>query len=94
MSVICQHCGNIDDYRIIRKSNQDTAWCNGCDRFIKNLPQGNPPTLHFGKYKDRLISSMVTKEEVDYLKWMTGQPFCKAKLKSDIENHLNTLTNG
>jgi len=93
MGVICKHCGIVDDYYIIKKSNQDTAWCNGCDRYIKNLPQGNPPELHFGKYKDKLISNMISKEETDYLKCLLGQPFCKSKLKSDIENHLKSIAN-
>lgn len=89
--VICQHCGNANDFHTIMKSNQNTAWCNGCDRFIKNIPQGNPPVLFFGKYKGRLIATLKSKEEVDYLIWLSKQPFCKGTQLTNIQNHLNKL---
>lgn len=86
-----QNCGSINDFRTVMKSNQNTAWCNGCDKFIKNMPQGKPPVLHFGKYKDRLISTMLNKEEVEYLTWLSQQSFCKNNLKTNIENHIKNL---
>jgi hypothetical protein len=89
--ITCQHCGNINDYRTIMKTNQNTAWCNGCDKFIKNLPQGKPPQIFFGRYKDRLISSLTSKEEVQYLQWLIEQPWCKNMLKGQIEDHLKSL---
>lgn len=92
-STTCKHCGLIDDFRIIRKSNQDTAWCNGCDASMGNAPQGGEPTLYVGKYKGRTIKSMITPDEVGWLKWFIKQDI-KAKLRSDIENHLNSLSNG
>ena len=88
--VECQHCGLINDYNIILKSNQATAWCNGCDKFIKNVPYKSP-MLYFGKYKERLISSMVSKEEVEYLQWVAAQTWCKNVLKRQIENHFRTI---
>jgi hypothetical protein len=89
--IICQHCGSINDYRTIMKSNQDTAWCNGCDKFIKNISQGKPPTIYFGKYNGREISSMVTTDEVNYLRWVTDQNWCKSLLKRQILSHLITI---
>lgn len=89
--VVCHHCGNVNDFRTELKSNQLTAWCNCCDAFIKNISQGKPPQLYFGKYKDRLISSMATQDELNYLEWLTGQPFCKTLLKSQIKDHLTTM---
>lgn len=89
--VICQNCGSINDYRPVMKSNQNTAWCNGCDKFIKNLPQGKPPMLFFGKYKGRLISTMLNDEEIRYLQWMVQQAWCKAPLSVQIVNHLDHL---
>lgn len=89
--IICQQCGSINDYHTIMKSNQNTAWCNGCDSFIKNLSQGKPPILYFGKYKDRLLDSMTSQEEVNYLKWVIEQSWCKSLLKTQITSHLNSL---
>lgn len=89
--IICQHCGNINDYRTIMKSNQNTAWCNGCDKFIKNLPQGKPPQIFFGKYKDRFIATMTSKEELEYLQWLVGQSWCKNLLRGQIEAHLKSI---
>lgn len=89
--ITCQHCGNINDYRTIQKSNQLTAWCNGCDKFIKNIPQGKPAQIFFGKYKDRFIDSLTAKDEVEYLQWLIQQPWCKNTLKGYIETHLKSL---
>ena len=89
--ITCQHCGNMNDYRTIMKSNQLTAWCNGCDSFIKNIPQGKPPQIFFGKYKDRLISSLTSKEEIEYLQWLVAQKRCKSLLKGQIETHLKSI---
>lgn len=88
--IICQNCGSVNDYEVILKSDQATAWCNRCTKFIKNIPY-KPPTLYFGKYKDRLISSMLEKEEVEYLQWASTQLWCKKVLKRQIEDHFKTL---
>ncbi len=73
------------------KSNQNTAWCNDCNGFIKNISQGKPPQLHFGKYNGCLISDLVTEEHLKYLNWLIEQPFCKSLLKSQIQSHLDNL---
>jgi len=89
--VVCQNCGNVNDFRTVMKSNQNTAWCNSCDKFIKNIPQGKPPQLYFGKYKGTLISDMRSDEQVKYLQWLIQQPFCKENLTTSIKNHLQSL---
>ena len=89
--IICQNCGSINDYRTVMKSNQQTTWCNGCDCFIKNLPQGKPVKLYFGKYKDRLLSSMDGVEEVQYLKWLQKQSWCNNILANQISDHLSKV---
>lgn len=88
--VICLKCGLVNDYNIIIKGDQVTAWCNGCTKFIKNIPY-KQPTIYFGKYKDRLISSLISKEEVQYLYWLKEQPFCKKYLVKQIEDYLIKL---
>src|SRR4051812_12897154 len=65
--VICKNCGSVNDYHIARKANNDVAYCNGCDKYIKNIPQRNAPMLHFGKYKGQFIKDI---EDVSYLEWV------------------------
>lgn len=71
MEVTCIRCGLIDDYEVRQSGPHKTAYCNGCGKYIKHLPQENSNLkLYFGKYKDREITSLTGKEEVDYLKWV------------------------
>ena len=89
--IICKKCGSIDDYSTTQRGIHRTAFCNVCGAYIKNLPQGKPPVLFFGKYKDREIASMLSGEEIRYLQWLTAQTFVKAKLKEDVDAHLKTV---
>lgn len=51
MSVICQRCGSVDDYRTVVSGPHIKAICNGCDRYIKFIsradlrPQGHTITF-------------------------------------------------
>lgn len=85
--IICQRCGSVNDYREEIKGPHKTAICNGCDRYIKHLSQGNPTVLYFGKYKGRELSSLTSDEEKRYLEWLSGTNI-KAGLKEAIVNHL------
>ena len=87
----CTKCGS-SNYRVELRNIHKTAYCNSCDSYIKNIPQGLPQKLYFGKFKERLISSMNTKEEVDYLKWLIANTKVKPNaLKEAIDNHLDNL---
>lgn len=89
IQVTCPKCGS-SDYRIEPRGIHKTAFCNDCDSYIKNLPQGVPTTLFFGKYNGRTIESMVHPEEVRYLQWLVAKPDLKPNsLKLAIEKHLN-----
>src|SRR6476660_1838875 len=70
--IICKNCGLVDDYRTEQAGPHIKAICNGCDQYIKFLPQGGEPTLHFGKFKGRTISSMTKPTEIQYLYWLLG----------------------
>ncbi len=37
--VICRNCGSINDYRTTQAGPHIKATCNGCDKYIKFLPQ-------------------------------------------------------
>lgn len=87
-NIQCTKCGS-SDYRIELRNIHKTAYCNSCDSYIKNLPQGLPQKFYFGKYKDRLIESMVTTEEVGYLRWLLANTTVKPNaLKEAIDKQL------
>jgi len=89
--VTCNRCGTVDDYRTEMKSGQNTAWCNGCGKFIKNIPQENAAfVLPFGKFKGTLMSDMVTQEQISWLNWSLGADFNK-NYKEKVNKHLNGL---
>lgn len=66
--IICNHCGLTDDYRTEKKSNNLVAYCNGCDKYIKNIPYAEP-AFYFGKYKGIKISECT---DIQYMKWFVG----------------------
>lgn len=89
--IVCQNCGSIDDYNERAAGPHISAYCNGCGKYIKHLPQNTPATLYFGKYRGRLISSMLDIEELRYLEWLTNAGGIKPKLKEAIDAHLKAL---
>ncbi len=88
--ITCQTCGLINDYHEVQKNIHVAAYCNGCDSYIKNLPQGKPFILPFGKFKGVLLSDMVSKDQTDYLHWMLRQSF-NNNIKTKVSEHLKTL---
>lgn len=90
-NIKCTKCGS-SDYRIELRNIHKTAYCNSCDAYIKNLPQGLPQKLYFGKFKERLINSMNKKEEISYLKWLLENTKVKPNaLKEAIVSHLDGI---
>lgn len=91
-AVTCNRCGSVDDYRTEPSGNHIKAICNNCKRYIKFLPQNKlVEVLPFGKYKDRVISSLTSKEEIEYLSWSVENLKLSTSIKTSITNHLNTL---
>lgn len=90
-TLTCKRCGLIDEVLVSQQGVHVRADCRGCGSFIKFLPQGSPPVLYFGKYKDREIASLTTIEEIKYLQWLIIQPWIKPNIKTNIESHLKTL---
>ena len=63
--ISCKKCGLVNDYQTEMKGGQMLAYCNGCESYIKNIPQ-HPPTFFVGKYKDHEVPSMT---DIGYLVW-------------------------
>jgi len=89
MKVICKKCGTEDFYFEEKRGPHLTAICGGCGSYIKHLGQDKPFVIPFGKYKGRVLSSMISKEETQYLWWLVEQDFCKKNMEDKIRKHLN-----
>jgi hypothetical protein len=91
MEISCKRCGLVNDYRKEVSGVHIKAICNGCDTYIKFIPQGKPLLeMPFGKYKGRQISSLRSKEELDYLKWLLKTDI-EGKLRPTIEQHFKSI---
>ena len=89
--IICKHCGLVNDYTERPVGPHLSAYCNGCDRFVKHLPQNIPMMIYFGKYKGRYVSSMHDKDEIQYLEWTLTLSNITEKLRICINKHLNNF---
>ena len=88
--IICTNCGNINDYRVEEKANNHVAFCNGCGKFIKNIPHSEkPPQFYFGKYKGKLISDFSTPEELQYLDWALNNINMSVSLAKAVTTQLD-----
>jgi hypothetical protein len=88
-NITCPKCQSIDDYKVEDRGLHKTAFCNKCDSYIKNLPQGKPITLFFGKFNGRTIDSMIEPNEIDYLRWLSTKTDLKPNsLRDYIFKHL------
>lgn len=86
--ITCKKCGLIDDYRTELKNGQNTAFCNGCGAYIKNIPYAKSK-FYFGKYKGELVSDVT---DIEYLSWFLKNVKCSPKMIEDIENQLYKLS--
>lgn len=75
--ITCKKCGSVDNYKVEDRGLHKTAYCIPCGAYIKNLPQGKPITLFFGKFNGRTIDSMIEPDEIQYLKWLSTKPDLK-----------------
>jgi uncharacterized protein (DUF3820 family) len=101
MELVCNSCGSIDDYHTkeqhytIKTGERRThlqAICNGCDSFIKNLPQLHKPQtfIPFGKYKGSHTFQIT---DADYLNWLVSV-VDNPRLKIAIEIRIKELNGG
>jgi hypothetical protein len=87
MDIVCNKCGLVNDYRTEKKSNNLVAYCNGCDAYIKNIPQ-DVPKLYVGKYKGIPISDI---EDLSYLKWAVGTLHLTSSVKMAVLSRISSL---
>lgn len=87
MNIECQNCGLKDDYRIEEKSTNKCAYCNGCDKYIKNIPY-EVPKLYVGKYKGYPIDKI---EDLQYLKWAVDTLKITNTVKAAINSQISHL---
>ena len=87
MDIICKKCGSVNDYKTELKNSQNVAHCNGCGKFIKNIPY-QKPKMYFGKYKDKFISDIT---DINYLDWVLRQNIVKGNNKQAIIDQLFKL---
>ncbi len=80
----CQNCQKEQQYEVIEKSNQKTAWCNECQSYIKNISYVEP-AFFFGKHKGKLVSEV---EDYDYLRWFTANVKGNKRLKAAIDKKI------
>lgn len=89
--ITCIKCGLVNDCYTYERGPHIGARCNGCDTFIKWIPQNNPNfIIPFGKFKGRELSSMKLDHEVGYLQWLLSTDI-KLNLRKKIEDHLKTV---
>lgn len=87
--IVCTHCGLINDFRVERKANNDVAYCNGCDRYIKNIPHSEP-AFYIGKYKGTPIKDI---EDMGYLKWALKEMKLTANMRTAIQKRISEFEN-
>lgn len=66
MEIICKQCGLVNHYETRKNGPHLTAYCKGCNSYIKNLPQEQEPKMYLGKYKGWLIKDI---PDGGYLEW-------------------------
>lgn len=91
--VTCLRCGSVDDYHIIEKSGQKTAYCNGCGKYIKNIPYSKKLCFYFGKYKGVNFTEFNTPQHMAYLQWVKSNPDIWNDLKPNIQEAVNQRLN-
>jgi len=87
MDITCQKCGLINDYSVREAGMHQSAYCNGCQNYIKHLPQNKPVKIHFGKYAGCELSTLTAPDDIRYLIWLSGCDI-KANLKTAILEHI------
>lgn len=86
--VICKQCGSINDFNVVEGTHR-TAYCNGCNAYIKHLPKPNKEhVIYFGKFKGTKLADFTTRDHVSWLQWAVKNCQLQDDLKDAIIKHL------
>ena len=86
-TLFCGHCNKQVGYYTELKSNQNTAWCNECNGFIKNIPY-QKPALYVGKYKGKPIEEI---DDLKYLQWAFREMNVNERIKTALSQRISQL---
>ena len=87
-TLFCPKCREQKEYYTELKSNQNTARCNDCNTFIKNIPY-EQPKFYIGKYKGQEIGNI---DDIGYLKWaVQNMSNLKRRIKDAINQRIAQL---
>lgn len=81
--ITCKNCGLVNEYTVSKPNKIYSVTCS-CGRHIRNITENKPVILPFGKFKDRSVESMKTKEELDYLSWLVDNKDLNGRLEEAI----------
>lgn len=87
MEIICNECGDVDNYRTEKKGNNLVAYCQKCGAYIKNLPYSEP-ALYFGMYKGTKIKDFTTPKMLNYLHWAYNNVKLTHNIRQAIKKQL------
>ena len=90
MEIVCKRCGSINDYSTALNPNNNglAATCNGCQSFIKFIPQDKPAEFYFGRHKGTKVRDC---NEKWYLKYFLEKLNPNEKMRKAIEHRIKEL---
>jgi hypothetical protein len=87
-TLFCPKCQEQKTFYTELKSNQNTARCNDCNSFIKNIPY-EQPKFYVGKYKDKNIGDI---DDINYLQWaLANMSRLNTRTKEAITQRISQL---
>lgn len=86
-TLYCKNCDKQVGFYTELKSNQNTARCNECNTFIKNIPY-EKPQFYVGKYARKPIEELT---DLNYLQWAARTMKLNERTKTAITNRIAQL---
>ncbi len=87
MDVTCLKCNISNEYYIVEKTTNKSAYCNKCNSYIKNISY-DVPKLYVGRYKGIPITDI---DDVEYLKWALKSLKLTVIVKESLKSKISKL---
>ena len=84
----CRNCQKEVSFRTEMKSGQNTAYCNECGKYLKNVPYEKDKYFYVGKYSGICISQI---EDLSYLRWAFDNMKLSPAYKEAVKNQIDKL---